>query len=257
MKKMDFQGVYIIHNKKIGKYYYGISGKVFHKVFRIFNGSEGDKIFSQAEDIRSFYLRLIDIDRTTFDNIDKLKNFIEENYDGTLDSIRNIFCTNENERKNCFLLKDEKKHLHRIYKIEGVEERFYGKSDYAGTNKKIKKIKLYNDNDCEIALIKRVQFRAPWDKNTYRDIKILLEGESDIRITNKRNGFKREETILPQGFRIKKNIIGSHIHVVDSNENVLISIIKRISEAEVEYIAPEYKLLALCVALSTYIDRED
>ena len=180
MKKMDFRGVYIIHNKRTDEYYYGVSEKVFHKVFRIFNRNEGDEIFQIEEEIASFSLRLIDLDRTIFDNVDVLKNALEENYDGTLDSIRGIFSRNESD--NVFLLNSEEKLFQHIYTIHNNEEFFYGKSNYIGigSNGRIEQIKLYDEKKTEIGIIKRVQLCAPWNKKRYRDIKILLKNKSTV-----------------------------------------------------------------------------
>lgn len=256
MKKMDFHGVYIIHNHRTEEYYYGVSENVFHKVFKIFNGNEGDKIFPIEEDIKSFSLRLIDLKRTIFDNADVLKNALEEKYDGTFDSIKELFCSQE--RKNTLLLNKEKKFSQYIYKIKNNEEYFYGKSNYIGigSNKKIEQIKLFGDNNNQIGTIKRIQFCAPWNKKIYRDIKITLDGEEERIITVKRKGIKAMETILPDELYIKTNFLGLNSCITDKKENVLISLKDSLDGVKIEFKDPKYKILAICVALSTYIDRE-
>ena len=261
MKSVDFSGVYIIHNNRTGRYYYGVSEKLFRKVSRIFNGYEGTRVFSDTTDsISSFTLRLIDIDRTEFDNLDELKNRIEESYDGTFESIRGYIVTDtssEEERKNFFILKEERKFFKQIYKIENNEEFYYGKSGSADSNGKVKEIKLYSHRDEEIGIIKRAQFKAPWDKRLYRDINISLQNEDAIKIVTKRKGLKNETIILPMEFYLRSNLIGSQYYVVDNYENVLITIKSHFDGKEIEFCDSKFKSLAIGIALSIYINREN
>ena len=256
MKKMDFHGVYIIHNHRTEEYYYGVSENVFRKVYRIFNRNEGDRIFPNGEKIASFSLRLIDIERTLFNNADILKNVLEEKYDGTFDSIREIFARNEST--NIFLLNSEEKLFRHIYTIHNNEETFYGKSNYIGigSNRKIEQIRLYNKEKIEIGIIKRIQFCAPWNKKRNRDIKILLKNENEIILTTEKHNLKSREIILPNRLYIKTKMLGLRCYVEDKSENMLISIQDSFDGIKIEFNSQEYKMLAICIALSRFIDRE-
>lgn len=73
------------------------------------------------------------------------------------------------------MLKEEKKFLRRVYTLVNEEEIFYGKSNYVGSNGNLKRIKLYDERKCEIGVIKRTRFKAPWNNKIYRDVKIVLK----------------------------------------------------------------------------------
>ena len=61
---------------------------------------------------------------------------------------------------------------------------------------------------------------------------------------------------MPNKLYIRTKMLGLRCYVTDKNENVLISIKDSFRGIKIEFSNKEYKMLAICIALSTFIDRE-
>lgn len=84
MKNFDFEGIYVIYNKKWDLYYVGKGKKVFHKIERHFNGYGNKEIYTCWKRNEEFLVHGIRLDKSGYDNLDLLARDTVENYDGLL-----------------------------------------------------------------------------------------------------------------------------------------------------------------------------
>lgn len=80
MKNIEFEGVYILHNKSKNKYYVGKGNKIFRKIDRHFRGYGNADIYKDFQRGNKFYVRIIRLKNSGYDNIDILANEISKKY---------------------------------------------------------------------------------------------------------------------------------------------------------------------------------
>lgn len=80
LKQIDFEGVYIIHNCTKDIYLVGKSKKVLRKVDRHFRGYENEDVYADYQNGDTFKIRIIDFERTDYENIDELVKDLTNEY---------------------------------------------------------------------------------------------------------------------------------------------------------------------------------
>ena len=76
--KADYVGVYIIYNKTRNKYYVGQAKRMFYRVAQHFGSHGNGDIYADYKYGDDFYVRLIKLSDSGFDNIDQLeKHYID------------------------------------------------------------------------------------------------------------------------------------------------------------------------------------
>lgn len=80
MNKIEFEGVYILHNKSKNKYYVGKGNKIFKKIDRHFRGYGNIDVYKDLQSGNKFYVRIIRLKDSGYDNIDILANEISKKY---------------------------------------------------------------------------------------------------------------------------------------------------------------------------------
>ena len=80
MKNVDFEGVYILRNATQNKCFVGKASKVFKKIERHFTGYGNEEIYSEWRKGNKFYINIIRLENSGYDNINYLERDIKEKY---------------------------------------------------------------------------------------------------------------------------------------------------------------------------------
>lgn len=80
MKNIDFEGVYILQNKTKNKCFVGKVSKVFKKIERHFTGYGNADIYSEWLKGNKFFVNIIRLENSGYDNINILERDIKEKY---------------------------------------------------------------------------------------------------------------------------------------------------------------------------------
>lgn len=98
LKQIEFEGVYIIHNCTKDIFLVGKSKNVLRKIERQFKGYENKEVYLDYKKGDKFKIRIIDLKKSNYDNIDELVKNMTNQY-GTYTIKKYVKVKNKEDRK--------------------------------------------------------------------------------------------------------------------------------------------------------------